>query len=53
MRQNQKKKKKKLRSFGSLDGEEFACNAGDLDLGSMCLEDPLEKQMAIHFNILA
>ena len=32
MRQNQKKKKKKLRSFGSLDGEEFACNAGDLDL---------------------
>ena len=30
MRQNQKKKK--LRSFGSLDGEEFACNAGDLDL---------------------
>ena len=36
---------------GSSDGKEYACNAGDL--GSLPAEDPLEKEMATHFSILA
>ena len=33
------------------DGKKSACNAGDL--GSLGWEDPLEKEMATHSNILA
>ena len=37
---------------GGSDGKASACNAGDL--GSIPgLEDPLEKEMAIHSSILA
>ena len=37
---------------GGSDGKEFACNAGDLSLIS-CSGRSLEKEMAIHFVILA
>ena len=37
--------------FGSSDGKESTCNAGNL--GSPGWEDPLEKEMATHSNILA
>ena len=33
---------------GGSDGEESACNAGDLDW-----EEPLKKGMATHFSVLA
>ena len=35
-----------------LSGKEYACNAGDLGLIPE-LEDPLEKEMVTHSNILA
>ena len=35
---------------GSSEDKESACNAGELDSGQ---EDPLEKGMATHSNILA
>ena len=35
---------------GGSDGKESACNAGDL--GSLCWEDPLGKEMASHSNSL-
>ena len=35
---------------GSSEDKESACNTGELDSGQ---EDPLEKGMAIHSNILA
>ena len=34
-------------------GKESACNAGDLGSQSSGWEDPLEKRMATHLNILA
>ena len=34
------------------DGKEFTCNSGD-QVQSLDWEDPLEKEMATHFNILA
>ena len=37
---------------GGSDGKESACNAGDLGL-ILGFEDPLEKEMASHFSILA
>ena len=38
--------------YGGSDGKESACNEGDL--GSIPgLEDPLEKGMAIHSNLLS
>ena len=37
---------------GDSDSKESACNAGDLGLIPE-LEDPLEKEMATHFSILA
>ena len=37
---------------GDSDSKESACNAGDLGL-IPGLEDPLEKEMATHFSILA
>ena len=37
---------------GDSDSKESACNAGDLGLIAG-LEDPLEKEMATHFSILA
>ena len=42
-------------SPGGSDGKEPACNAGDLGLipGSLGQEDPLKKEMATHFSILA
>ena len=36
---------------GGSDDKEFVCNAGDLGR-SLGLEDPLEKEMAIHYSIL-
>ena len=41
-----------LSPAGGSDGKEFACNAGDLSLIS-CSGRSLEKEMAIHFVILA
>ena len=38
--------------LGGSDGKESACNAGDRVL-SPGWEDPLEKEMATHFSILA
>jgi len=40
-----------LGSPSGLDSKELACNAGDWVL-SLSQEDPLEKEMATHFNIL-
>ena len=43
----------KSRGFpGDSDGREFACNVGDLDQ-SLGWEDPLEKETATHYSILA
>ena len=36
-----------------LSGKESACNAGDTEVVSLVWEDPLEKKMATHSNILA
>ena len=42
-----------IRGFpGGSDGKESACNAGD-PVQSMGQEDPLEKEKATHFSILA
>ena len=35
-----------------LSGKEFACSAGDV-IRSLGQEDPLEKEMAAYFSILA
>ena len=37
---------------GSSDGKKLACVAGDLGW-SLAQEDPLEKEMAIHYSVLA
>ena len=39
-------------SPGGSDGKESACNEVDL-VQSLCCEDPLEKEVAIHSSILA
>ena len=39
-------------SPGGSDGKESACNEVDL-VQSLCWEDPLEKEVAIHSSILA
>ena len=39
------------RAPGGSDGQEFACNAGDLDSTHGC-EDPLEKEMETPSRIL-
>ena len=41
-----------LRFPGGLDRKESACDAGDL-VQSLGWGDPLEKEMATHFSILA
>ena len=38
---------------GGPDGKESACNAGDPQVRSLGQEDPLEKEMATSFSILA
>ena len=37
---------------GDLDGQEFACNEGDLGLIPGLEEDPLEKELETHSSIL-
>ena len=39
-------------SPGGSDGKESACNEVDL-VQSLCWEDPLEKEVAIHSSILS
>ena len=38
---------------GGSDGKESACNVGEIWVRSLGQEDPLEKEMATHSNILA
>ena len=45
--------KRRLGIPGGSDGRESACNAGDPGFNLWGGEDPLEEEMATHFNILA
>ena len=42
-----------MRFPGGAEGKVSACNAGDLGFWPLGQEDPLEKEMATHFSILA
>ena len=44
--------KRRLGIPGGSDGRESACNAGDPGFNLWGGEDPLEEEMATHFNIL-